>query len=207
MRSRGFRRRAAFVRRLGQVSEALRQRDVVIGKVFLVVVQRHVAEIDGQQAVAGIQLQIGGNAGQCGRVVGLEDVGRQRTTQETVVHAVEHVGQRIVLAQDRLVQRQPGVAGLQELHLAVALFLEFRHHRFAHAEAVVGHHRQRACAGRGGRGDDGRLRRRRRGGRSRNGGVDVGVTVTQPASRKSSRPIVQMIFRYMICLRFTVTRL
>ena len=89
-------------------------------------VQADVAEVDRRREVIGEE-QVRRHRRRLGRAVRLEDAGLERARQERVVHAVEHVGERLVAGdprQDRLVDRRAGVAAVDDLELRAVLGLE-----------------------------------------------------------------------------------
>ncbi len=95
---------------------SLRQRPACFRKVGLVVVQGDVAIVYRQWPVARVQLELVRNLAAPARRMARRSRG-QGTAEEGVVHAVEHVGQGVALAQDGFVQRQAGIAGFQEATL------------------------------------------------------------------------------------------
>jgi hypothetical protein len=112
----------------------------LLGEPGFVVVETHVAVVHRQGAMLGIDLQVVGNRVQDRRRIGLEDAGVQRPAEQGVIHPVEDVGQRVIFAEDRLVEHHARVAGFENLDLGVVLRLEGGDDLLADVEAVVAHH-------------------------------------------------------------------
>ena len=118
---------AGFVRSSSVVGTA----SFCFGEPLLVVVDAHVAVVDrrerGASGRAGTRRAPSASAA---RRVRLEDARVERAGEERVVDAEEHVADRVVLGEDRLVERRARVAGLQDLHLDAGLLRERGEHRF-----------------------------------------------------------------------------
>ncbi len=73
-----------------------------------------------------------------GRLVGGEEVLVERPAEEGAVDAEEHVGLRVALRQDRLVDDGAGIAALDGLDRDPGVVGEGGQHLLGHHEAVVG---------------------------------------------------------------------
>ena len=125
----------------GQVVPALRQR--LAFEVVLVVVERHVTVVDRQRRQRGVEQKAALDRADLGRRVAFEDARLERPREEGVVDAVDHVGDRRALAENRLVERLAGVAALDEAQLDAGLLLEAGDDVLGEREARVREHRER----------------------------------------------------------------
>ena len=99
-------------------AQRLRDGQAFAREPFLVVVDAHVAVVDrGHPRTDRSSWSVGGDVGERGGAVSLEDPLVERTGEERVVDAEQHVAEWVVLGEDRLVDDLAGVADLEDLHL------------------------------------------------------------------------------------------
>ncbi len=112
-------------------------------KYSLIVVDADIAIIHRQGAVLRVELELGRDFRQERRGIGFINPGIKGAGEEGVVHPVEHIGQRGILAEDGLVERRPGIAAFQEDNFDIVGLLESSDDRLAGGKGVVGHDGQR----------------------------------------------------------------
>src|SRR6266576_5269968 len=125
----------------------------------VVVVEAHVALVDRCHAVLIVDEHAGPQR-DAARRVRIKELRIERACEERVVHAEEHVAERVALAQDRLVDEHARIAGLHELDLVAGLLREVGEHVLRCCERIVGDECDRvgllrtAAAARGGEEED-----------------------------------------------------
>ncbi len=127
-----------------QVIERCRGRQVFPGEPGFIVIDAHVAKIDGQGAVLGIEFESGGDFSKKRGIVRLENACFEGAGEEGVIDAKKYIGQGGFFGKNGFVEGRTGIAGFKEGQFDVVFLLEVGNDFLAGREGVVGHDGQGA---------------------------------------------------------------
>ena len=133
------------VARIGELLERRRRGDATLGERRAVVVEADLAVVDRRDAVVGRHVVVADRV-ELLRAVLVEQIAVERTREQVVVHAEEHVALRVAGGEQCAVERLARVSGLQDPQLQAALPLERRLDVLRDRERLMGdEHDVRRC--------------------------------------------------------------